>query len=108
AAFADLLQELVTSDPVARLFAYGHSRQPFDGQTIGRLFQEFAGAPMNVEKDLHLAPQKLVASACSLQKSGAFVFGKSRGFSEKSERAIGLVIHDLSISLRSQAREKFQ
>src|SRR5438105_6979640 len=97
AAFADLLQQLVTSDPVARLLAYGHSRKPLERHTIWWSFQECAGAPLNLEKDLHLAPQNLIASTCSLQKSGAFVFGKSRGFSEKSERAIGLVIHDLSI-----------
>src|SRR2546427_9404561 len=108
AAFADLLQQVVTSYSIAGLFTDGHSRQPFDRQAVWRLLQECAGAPLNLEKDLHLGPQNLIASTCSIQKSGAFVFGKIHSFSEKSERAIGVVIHDLSISLRSQAREKFQ
>src|SRR2546430_3652653 len=93
AAFADLLQQLVTSNPIAGLFADGHSWHSFDRQTIRRLFQEFAGAPMNLEKDLHLTSENLIPSACSIQKSGAFAIRKSHSFSEKSERAIGVVIH---------------
>src|SRR5437870_1146176 len=92
AAFADLLQQLVPTHPVTRLFPSGGFNPPF-AYHFWRLFQESSSPVIGPEQSLYSATQILVSSTSPVQKSGALRNGKLNRFREHFDVASGFTRH---------------
>src|SRR3989441_922689 len=92
AAFADLLQQLVPTHPVTRLFPSGGFNPPF-AYHFWRLFQESSGPVIGPEQSLYSATQILVPSTSPVQKSGALLNGKLTRFREHFDVASRFTRH---------------
>jgi hypothetical protein len=107
-AFANLLQQLVSTHTIARFFPSGSFAPLFAYHRCRRLFQESSRSVIRPEQSLYLATEIFVVSAGLIQKSQPFCNGKLNRFREEFDVASGLHASWPSISFSSQARENVQ
>ena len=97
ATFANLRQQLVTSDKAARLLiGLNPASDPLHDPLHRRMFQEVSDAIMNFQQRLDLLAKIAVTRAHSIQVSGAFLDWQAQRFRENFHVSTGRIAHKIT------------